>query len=125
MSYFNELVGPRKNAWRFLADSNLDWEDRRTDIERFLRENPGLDVKVDPPEPRAGYLLVSANRLVGLYDPGEFRWLREEFKPLRHVGYSHLLFHVPGERLAEALARHPPTAESRDLPRLEDPSRRR
>jgi hypothetical protein len=28
MSYFNELIGRRVNAYRFLADSNLDWEDR-------------------------------------------------------------------------------------------------
>lgn len=124
MSYFNELVGPRKNAWRFLADSNLDWEDRRLDIERFQGENPGLDIAIDPPEPRAGDLLVSANRLVGLYDPSEYRWLREEFAPLRHVGYSYLLFRVPEERLAPALARYPPAAVTPGLPRLEDPGRK-
>ena len=28
MSYFNETIGPRVNGWRFLADSNPDWEDR-------------------------------------------------------------------------------------------------
>jgi hypothetical protein len=125
MSYFNELVVRRAEAWRFLADSNLDWEDRRADIERFEREHPGLDVAVDPDEPRAGYLLVSANRLVGLYDPEEFRWLREGFTPLGHVGYSYVLFHVPEERLAPALARHPPGLEPPELPRLHDPSRRR
>jgi hypothetical protein len=124
MSYFNELVGARKNAWRFLADSNLDWEDRRVDIERFVHDNPGMDVAIDPPEPRAGHLLVSANRLVGLYDPSEFRWLREEFRPLRHVGYSYLLFRVPEEQLAPALARHPKAAETPGLPRLEDPLRK-
>jgi hypothetical protein len=125
VSYFNELIGPRRNAWRFLADSNLDWEDRRVDIERFRAEHPGLDFTVDPPEPRSGYLLVSANRLVGLYDPEEFRWLREGFTPLRHVGYSYLLFQVPAERLAPALARHPTTAVTPGLPRLDDPSRDR
>jgi hypothetical protein len=124
MSYFNELVGPRKNAWRFLADSNLDWEDRARDIERFRTENPGIDLAVDPAEPRAGYLLVSANRLVGLYDPEEFRWLREGFAPLRHVGHSYLLFHVRPDALAEALARHPPGASRPGLPALPDPGRR-
>ncbi len=125
MSYFNELVGPRRNAWRFLADSNLDWEDRGRDIERFRAENPGLGLALNPEEPRAGYLLVSANRLVGLYDPGEYCWLREGFAPVGHVGYSHILFHVPEERLAAAVAAHPPTAETPVLPRLPDPDRER
>jgi hypothetical protein len=124
VSYFNELVGPRTNAWRFLADSNLDWEDRTRDIERFRSEHPGIDLAVDPPEPRAGYLLVSANRLVGLYDPEEFRWLREGFRPLRHVGYSYLLFHVRQDELAAALLRHPPRASRPGLPALGDPGRR-
>jgi hypothetical protein len=125
MSYFNELVGPRKNAWRFLADSNLDWEDRGRDIERFRAENPGLGVALNPEAPRAGYLLVSANRLVGLYDPEEYRWLREGFAPVGHVGYSYILFHVPPERLAAAVAAHPPSAETPGLPRLPDPDRER
>jgi hypothetical protein len=125
VSYFNELIGPRRDAWRFLADSNLDWEDRRIDIERFRADHPGLDFAVDPREPRSGFLLVSANRLVGLYDPEEYRWLRQGFAPLRHVGYSYLLFHVPAERLAPALARHPTTAATQGLPRLRDPARDR
>ena len=55
----------------------------------------------EPQEPQAGYVLVSANELVGLFDPERFRWLRENFRPVGHVAYSHLLFYVPPERLPE------------------------
>ena len=40
MSYFNELIGPRKGAWRYLADSNLDWEDRARAIDAYRRCTP-------------------------------------------------------------------------------------
>lgn len=105
MSYFNELIGPRVNAYRFLADSNLDWEDRSYDIARFRAEHPEIDLVVEPEAPRAGWILVGANKLVGVYEPERYRWLRENFRPERHVGYSYLLFRVPPDRLREVLVK--------------------
>jgi hypothetical protein len=107
MSYFNELIGPRLNAYRYLADSNLDWEDRSYDIARFRAEHPEIDLVVEPATPQAGWILVGANKLVGVYEPERYRWLRENFQPERHVGYSYLLYRVPPERLREALAKTP------------------
>jgi hypothetical protein len=107
MSYFNELIGPRANAYRFLADSNLDWEDRSYDIGRFRAEHPQIDLVVEPGTPQAGWILVGANKLVGVYEPERYRWLRENFRPERHVGYSYLLFSVSPDRLREVLAEGP------------------
>jgi hypothetical protein len=104
MSYFNELIGRRLLAWRYLADSNLDWEDRTRDIERYRAAHPERPLVVSPSEPRDGWVLVSANDLVGIRDPERFRWLRENFAPVDHVGYSYLLFQVPPDRLREVLA---------------------
>ena len=42
MSYFNELIGRRIDAWRFLADSNLDWKDRQWFIRRFQARHPEM-----------------------------------------------------------------------------------
>jgi Dolichyl-phosphate-mannose-protein mannosyltransferase len=103
MSYFNELVGPRRNAWRFLADSNLDWEDRAHDIARYAAAHPDRPLAVEPLEPQAGWILVGANKLVGVYEPERYRWLRENFEPVDHVGYSYLLFHVSPEHLQEVV----------------------
>src|SRR5262245_51100939 len=99
IAYFNELIGRRLNAYQFLADSNLDWEDHRFFIARFLASHPEMAVAVEPAEPRAGYVLVGANQLVGVYGPERYRWLRENFTPVAHVAYSHLLFYVPPDRL--------------------------
>ena len=101
IAYFNELIGRRVNAYRFLADSNLDWEDHRYFIARFQARHPEMAIALEPPGPQAGYVLVGANQLVGVYDPERYRWLRENFEPIGHVAYSHLLFYVPPERLTE------------------------
>ena len=107
MSYFNELIGPRAGAYHFLADSNLDWEDRSHDIARFRADHPDIDLVIEPETPQAGWILVGANNLVGVYEPERYRWLRENFQPERHVGYSSLLFRVPPDRLREVLAKGP------------------
>jgi hypothetical protein len=99
VAYFNELIGRRVDAYRFLADSNLDWEDHRYFIARFQARHPEMAIAVEPAGPRAGYVLVGANQLVGIYGPERYRWLRERFSPIGHVAYSHLLFYVPPEEL--------------------------
>ena len=101
VAYFNELIGRRVNAYRFLADSNLDWEDHRYFIARFQARHPEMAIVVEPPGPQAGYVLVGANQLVGVYGPERYRWLQEHFSPIGHVAYSHLLFHVPPEQLPQ------------------------
>jgi dolichyl-phosphate-mannose-protein mannosyltransferase len=103
VSYFNELIGPRLDAYRYLADSNLDWEDLGYFVSRFREEHPELDCTVDPGGPRAGCVLVSANRLLGLFGSEQYRWLRENFRPVGHVGYAYLRFEVPADELAAVL----------------------
>jgi len=93
--YFNELIGRRVNAYRFLADSNLDWEDHAYYVAAFQRRHPEMRITLDPPAPRPGWVLVGANDLVGIFDPERYRWLREGYSPVGHVAYSHLLFFVP------------------------------
>ena len=95
VSYFNECIGPRVNAYRYLADSNLDWGQNQKDLERYLADHTGEKISVNPKMPVTGKILVGANHLVGLYDPDQFRWLRDHYQPVGHVSYSWLLFDVP------------------------------
>jgi 4-amino-4-deoxy-L-arabinose transferase-like glycosyltransferase len=93
--YFNELIGRRINAYRYLADSNLDWEDHAYWIDAYQRRNPRTRITVDPPPATTGWLLVGANDLVGIFDPEKYRSLRENYRPIDQVAYAHLLFYVP------------------------------
>jgi hypothetical protein len=99
MSYFNELVGKRIQAYRYLADSNLDWEDRSADIARYRARHPDRSIAVEPGRPQPGYVLVGANRLVGIIGGDAYRPLRR-LEPVDHVGYSFLLFDVRPDDLA-------------------------
>ena len=108
IAYFNELIGPRVNAYRYLADSNLEWEDHTYFIERFQRRHPELRLVVEPETPQAGDILIGANQLVGVIHPGKYRWLREHFRPVGHVGYSYLLFRITPEELAALPPPAPP-----------------
>ena len=115
--YFNELIGRRVNAYRYLADSNLDWEDHGFYIEEFQRKHPEMTITIEPARgrPVPGWILVGANGLVGIFEPERFRWLREGFVPVRQVAYSHLLYYIPPDRLRtlpEARERPDPKASA-------------
>jgi hypothetical protein len=115
--YFNELIGRRVNAFKYLADSNLDWEDHGYFIAEFQRRNPDKDILIEPArgKPVAGWILVGANGLVGVFEPERYRWLREGFGPVGHVAYSHLLYYIAPERL-RTLDVAPPRREKDSAP---------
>ena len=111
MSYFNELIGARINAYKYLADSNLDWEDKDYYIKKWEKEHPGIRYQTHPEamrDPRPGFFLMPANFYVGVFNQDEYAWLRE-FKPLAHITYSHYLIYAGADELALALKKHPIT----------------
>ncbi len=91
LSYFNELVWDRKKAYKILADSNIDWDQNKEYLARYLKKHP--EVIVNPPGPTTGKILVRVNDLVGVSTgPEQYRWLREHYEPTAHVAYSYLIF---------------------------------
>jgi hypothetical protein len=93
ISYMNEWVMDRKQSYKILVDSNLDYGQEGDIVHEFLLRNP--DVALDPERPVAGRVLVSVNRLVGEwhgYEP--MHWLLR-YQPAGRVGYGHLLYVVP------------------------------
>ncbi len=92
LPYMNELVTDRKMSYRILADSNLDWGQDNDQIDRYLEEHP--DVIWQPERPTAGRILVGINWLDGVFKRHHDRWLREHFRPVGQLHYSHLLFEV-------------------------------
>ncbi len=108
MSYFNEIIGPRVNAWRYLADSNLDWEDKNYFLRKFRDENKDKILHYRPRQARPGYILIGANDLTGVMDEKRFEWLRKNFNPIQHVTYSHYLFYVPKQKFREIFPSGPP-----------------
>ncbi len=96
--YMNELVPDRRLAYKVLAESNLAWFQNTRIVRDFLRRNPDVVPilsKADPPNFVRGRILIDINLLVGVEgDPERFRWLRNHYSPVMHVGYGHLLYEV-------------------------------
>jgi 4-amino-4-deoxy-L-arabinose transferase-like glycosyltransferase len=94
--YFNEILTDRRLAYRFLADSNLDWGQDAWVVERFMRSNP--DVVLDPQHRVTGRVLVGANLMAGVIPSKANYFLRlEGIKPIAQVGYGHFLFLLPAQ----------------------------
>ncbi|HEV8438480.1 MAG TPA: glycosyltransferase family 39 protein [Methylomirabilota bacterium] len=108
LPYFNELVGDRTQAYKILADSNIDWGQSRWYLEQYQKAHP--EVIVEPEGPTAGTIIVGVNRLTGVFSFEQYRWLRENFQPVGHVAYSYLIFDVSPselERVKRLLRRRP------------------
>ena len=99
LPYFNELLWDRRQAYRILADSNVDWGQNHYYLTRYVKAYPGCHVH--PKGPVAGRVIVRVNDLVGIRDtsPERYRWLRENFEPVEHVACSYLVYEIPAESL--------------------------
>lgn len=97
LTYFNEFAWDRKQGYKILADSNLDWGQSGWYLGEYLRSHPGS--VLEPPAPMAGRIVVCANALVGVFEPQKYKWLRENFQPIDHVAHACLVYSVTEEDL--------------------------
>ncbi len=100
LAYFNELVWDRKYAYKYLADSNLDWGQGRYYLEEYLSAHP--EAVYAPAGVMSGQLVVSASDLVGATtweNPDQYKWLRDNFQPTRAIAYQYLVFDISPQDL--------------------------
>ncbi len=94
LPYFNELVWNRKKAYKILADSNIDWGQDEWHVAQYMKSHP--HAYLNPPKPVSGEIVVGVNRLVGVIDdPKKYKWLRDHFEPVGHIGYAYLIYKIP------------------------------
>jgi len=96
LTYFNEFVPDRRMAYKYLADSNIDWEQGRNYLQEYLAANP--DVDFEPGKMKPGKLAVSVNALVGVtVDPQKYAWLRENFIPQDLIANEYLVYQISAQ----------------------------
>ncbi|QZZ22092.1 hypothetical protein J5X98_06745 [Leptothermofonsia sichuanensis E412] len=103
-------------SYTILADSNLDWGQNKNYLKQYLEKNSDtaylkFDKKgklgffnskgeINAQKLNPGLIVVEANQLVGIAaDPENFRWLRENKKPVGHIAYSYLIFEIEPQDL--------------------------
>jgi hypothetical protein len=91
-------------AYKYLADSNLDWGQDEFIVQDYLVEHP--NVRRPPKKPRllseTTRYYLQVNQLVGVTeDPNAYRWLRENFEPIDAIAPSCLLFEITPEQMQE------------------------
>ncbi|HET9429524.1 MAG TPA: glycosyltransferase family 39 protein [Chitinophagaceae bacterium] len=98
ISYFNEIVWDRKQAYKYLADSNIDWGQGRNELRQYLSKYPGAAFR--PNNVRAGRIVVGVNDLVGVTtDPEKYAWLRNNFEPIDMIAYSYMVYKISPEEI--------------------------
>jgi 4-amino-4-deoxy-L-arabinose transferase-like glycosyltransferase len=84
LSYFNETVVDRSQAWRVVADSDLDWGQADGAAKSWLQQTPGGVFNPDVPTP--GPVLLGANRLTGVMGhPSRMACYRDHLAPTEHI----------------------------------------
>jgi hypothetical protein len=94
LSFTNALVWPKREAFRFVADSNLDWGQNRDKIDGWLAARGIPQARLDPVQLLPGPNVFSVNELAGVFDFERQRWAREHLAPQEHLGHTYLLLDV-------------------------------
>jgi hypothetical protein len=104
LAFTNAAVWPKRDAYRLLNNSNLDWG-QGDDTIRDRLAGMGLGAAAfNPVHARPGDNVIGLNILAGVGKFGQHRWLREHVEPVAHLGHTYLWFHldpVTYERLLE------------------------
>ena len=100
LTYFNEIVWDRKTAYKYLADSNIDWEQGKLYLQDYLTAHPQVDFA--PLRMKPGFIVVGVDDLVGVTGlPGQYDWLRENFEPVDSIANEYLVYHISSQEFDE------------------------
>ncbi len=98
MPYFNEFLLDKKQAYKILADSNIDYGQSEGALNAFLASHP--QAVYNPTAPTSGLIVVSVNDLVGVFGKAEdFAWLRENFNPTDTIANTYLIYKISDEQI--------------------------
>jgi len=101
LAYFNEIVWNRKMAYKYLADSNIEWGQDLNTLKDF-RTTTRIYKAPEKPALLNGNktYFISVNELVGVTSPpGRFEWLRNNFEPTGMIAPSYLLYEFTPEKM--------------------------
>ncbi len=95
-SYFNPLVGGPYEGWKYLSDSNVDFDQDRNQIHEWIAQQE-TPVHLHPRTPVSGTIVTRALLLNGITaeDREAMAWLREEHEPVARLSPAVFVYEVP------------------------------
>lgn len=93
--YFNLIAGGKNNGWKYLGDSNIQWNQDEWIIRDWV-DQQRVPVSVNPTSPVTGRVVVRADFLVGLTPEmaQAYTWLRENHRPSFNITPGVLVYEV-------------------------------
>jgi phenylacetate-coenzyme A ligase PaaK-like adenylate-forming protein len=118
LAFTSAAVQPKREAFRLLADSNIDYGQNREKMEAWFRERKSPTSHLDPVHILPGENILAFNLASGATDFSRHAWLREHLRPNGHFRHTYLFFDVSPDQFEEFLAgarRFGPTPGESDL----------
>ncbi|HET8647022.1 MAG TPA: hypothetical protein VFO85_16115, partial [Vicinamibacteria bacterium] len=99
LAFSNALVWPKREAYRVMADSNLDWGQNDDKVLAWMAASARPLTRLNPPHLAPGENVVSASVFVF----GNHGWARRHLRPRSHFRHTYLLFDVTEADFARML----------------------
>lgn len=90
-AYTNELIPDKKNAWKYVGASNLNFDQAYLLLDQYLARHP--EVQRAPETPAKGKFVLVVDEYLDIWNTGKYAWLRQ-LQPVGEVERVFLLFDV-------------------------------
>lgn len=91
IAYTNELIPVKRNAYKIMADSNLDFGQGWYSLEKYLKTH--TDVQIIGDNPQDGKFVIGVSDYLNLKNDNKYSWLYN-LKPITQIDHCFLLFEV-------------------------------
>ena len=91
ISYSNELIPVKKDAYKIMADSNIDFGQGWFALEKNLKEDPNLQIIT--PEPKRGKFVIGVNDYLDLKGDHKYSWIYN-VKPDEQINHCFLVLRI-------------------------------
>ena len=96
LPYTNEFILNKKNAYKYLADSNIFYKEGKYWLDKYIEQHPGS--VYEPQKPIGGNIIVNVNDYLDLWNTGTYQWIHQLHKePYDHINSQYLVFHISQE----------------------------
>jgi 4-amino-4-deoxy-L-arabinose transferase-like glycosyltransferase len=120
LSFTNLVILPKKAAYRWIADSNVDWGQNYSRNWKILEVHQVTD-RFEPLHILPGVNVFTLNALAGVDWYEQHRWARANLEPKRHLNHTFLWYEVDDttfDRFLHEARRSTPPDDPGRCPRL-------